>query len=130
MTPSSKEDNPLPEMDVINTPVSQSLDNTSQLDDVDKEVEENYMSGVKLYILIFGLSLAVFLMALDLTILNVAIPLITENFHSTADIGWYVSGYLLTMCSFTPLGGKLYSNFSLKVRSPMTLQLIRHEMLT
>ncbi|KAF2683133.1 MFS general substrate transporter [Lentithecium fluviatile CBS 122367] len=72
------------------------------------------MSGVKLYILIFGLGLAVFLMALDMTILVVAIPLITEKFQSTADIGWYMSGYLLTLCSFQPLSGKLYSNFSLK----------------
>jgi MFS family permease len=49
--------------------------------------------------------------------LNVAIPSITEKFHSTADIGWYSSGYLSTLCSFQPLSGKLYSNFSLKVRS-------------
>jgi hypothetical protein len=38
----------------------------SPSDDVSKEVEDNYMTGIKLYILVFGLSLAVFLMALDM----------------------------------------------------------------
>ncbi|KAF1951583.1 MFS general substrate transporter [Byssothecium circinans] len=72
------------------------------------------MSGVKLYILVFSLSLAVLLMALDMSILVTAIPLITEKFQSTADIGWYMSGYFLTLCSLQPLSGKLYANFSLK----------------
>jgi hypothetical protein len=124
-----------------------SLEDASQSADFDKEAQENYMSGFRLYILIFGLGLAVFLMALDMTILVVAIPLITEKFQSTADIGWYMyvtvfyklhmdcgdflyqgvssvkvadsidrSGYLLTLCAFQPLSGKIYSNFSLKVR--------------
>jgi MFS family permease len=73
------------------------------------------MSGAKLYVLILGLSLACFLMALDMSIITVAIPVITEKFHSTADIGWYVSAYLLSVCSLQPLSGKLYANFSLKV---------------
>ncbi|KAF2634078.1 MFS general substrate transporter [Massarina eburnea CBS 473.64] len=76
--------------------------------------EEYFMSGIKLYILVISLSLAVLLMALDMSILVTAIPLITEKFQSTADIGWYVSGYLLTLCSLQPLSGKLYANFSLK----------------
>ncbi|KAF2260069.1 MFS general substrate transporter [Lojkania enalia] len=72
------------------------------------------MSGTKLHILIFGLGIAVFLMALDMSILTTAIPEITAKFQSTEDIGWYVSGYLLTVCSLQPLSGKLYANFSLK----------------
>ncbi|KAF2871405.1 major facilitator superfamily domain-containing protein [Massariosphaeria phaeospora] len=72
------------------------------------------MSGAKLHILIFGLGLAVFVMALDMSILVTAIPTITEKFHSVADIGWYMSGYLLTLCSLQPLSGKLYANFPLK----------------
>jgi hypothetical protein len=116
MPRSLKEDNHVQEKGVAGTHSNGSLDNVSELNGLNKETEGNYMSGVKLYILIFGLGLAVFLMALDMTILTVAIPLITEKFQSTADIGWYISGYLLTLCSFQPLSGKLYSNFSLKVR--------------
>jgi hypothetical protein len=55
------------------------------------------LSGAKLYIIIFGLSLAVFLMALDMSILATAIPLITEKFQSTEDIGWYFSAYSLSL---------------------------------
>ncbi|CAI6342461.1 unnamed protein product [Periconia digitata] len=77
--------------------------------------EENYhMSGLKLYVLVAGLSLSTLLMSLDMSIMTTAIPLITEKFQSTADIGWYMSGYMLTLCSMQPLGGKLYANFSLK----------------
>lgn len=80
-----------------------------------EEDEDHFMSGAKLHLLILGLSLACFLMALDMAIITVAIPEITEKFQSTQDIGWYVSAYLLTLCSLQPLSGKLYSNFSLKV---------------
>ncbi|KAJ4372060.1 hypothetical protein N0V83_003833 [Neocucurbitaria cava] len=57
----------------------------------DEAVENYELTGAKLHILVFGLGLAVFLMALDMSILTTAIPLITEKFHSTADIGWYWS---------------------------------------
>ncbi|PVI02421.1 MFS general substrate transporter [Periconia macrospinosa] len=72
------------------------------------------MTGVKLYLLVFGLSLAVLLMSLDMSIMTTAIPYITEKFQSTADIGWYMSGYMLTLCAIQPLSGKIYANFSLK----------------
>jgi hypothetical protein len=58
---------------------------------------EHYMSGAKLNILVFALGLALFIMALDMSILTTAIPMITEKFNSTADIGWYMSSYLLTL---------------------------------
>jgi len=115
MPPSFKEDDHAQEKGAFESHVDGPSEDISNPDDLDKEAEENYMSGIKLYILIVGLGLAVFLMGLDMTILTVAIPLITEKFQSTADIGWYVSAYLLTLCSFQPLSGKLYTNFSLKV---------------
>ncbi|KAF2175721.1 MFS general substrate transporter [Zopfia rhizophila CBS 207.26] len=80
----------------------------------DDKAEDHSMSDLKLHILIFGLAIAVFLMALDTSVITTAIPVITEKFHSTEDIGWYGSSYLLTICSLQPLGGKLYANFSLK----------------
>ncbi|KAH7130238.1 major facilitator superfamily-domain-containing protein [Dendryphion nanum] len=78
------------------------------------EHSDQFMSGIKLYTLVFGLGLAVFLMALDMSIIVTAIPIITEKFNSTKDIGWYMSAYLLAICSLQPLSGKLYANFSLK----------------
>ena len=66
-------------------------------DDNDKAVEDCSLSGAKLHILIVGLALAVFLMALDMSIITTAIPLITEKFQATEDIGWYFSAYSLSL---------------------------------
>ncbi|RYP24669.1 hypothetical protein DL765_000396 [Monosporascus sp. GIB2] len=43
-----------------------------------------------------------------------AIPQITEEFNSLADVGWYGSAYLLTCCAFQLLFGKLYTLYSVK----------------
>jgi hypothetical protein len=42
-------------------------------------------------VIIVALCLAVFLVALDQTIIATAIPRITDHFHSVQDIGWYGS---------------------------------------
>lgn len=56
-----------------------------------------------------GLFLVLFLVALDRLIIGVAIPRITDEFHSLGDVGWYGSAYLLTSCAFTLLMGKIYT---------------------
>jgi EmrB/QacA subfamily drug resistance transporter len=56
-----------------------------------------------------GLLLVLFLIALDRLIIGVAIPSITDEFHSLGDVGWYGSAYLLTSCSFMLLMGKVYT---------------------
>lgn len=71
-------------------------------DDLNNGIDDYTLSGAKLYIIIFGLGLAVFLMALDMSILTTAIPLITEKFHSTTDIGWYISAYTLSLLVMKP----------------------------
>ncbi|KAE8400802.1 major facilitator superfamily domain-containing protein [Aspergillus pseudonomiae] len=74
----------------------------------------SHISGMKLYLIVLSLLLAVFCVALDNTILSVAIPRITDEFHRLNDIGWYASAYLLTTCAFQLLYGKLYALFSTK----------------
>lgn len=61
-----------------------------------------------------AMALAVFLFALDETIIATAIPKITDQFHSLDDVGWYGSAYLLTMCCFQLHYGKFYKLFSTK----------------
>lgn len=58
--------------------------------------------------------LTAFLIALDRLIIGVAVPSITDQFHSLGDVGWYGSAYLLTSCSFMLVGGKLYTLFDPK----------------
>lgn len=49
-----------------------------------------YPTGLRLIAIIAALCLAVFLCALDQTILATATPKITDRFHSVDDIGWQV----------------------------------------
>ncbi len=50
----------------------------------------------------------------DRTILGTAIPKITDDFHSINDVGWYASSYLLTMCAFQLIYGRIYTFYSPK----------------
>ncbi|KAK1063389.1 hypothetical protein LTR74_009546 [Friedmanniomyces endolithicus] len=90
-------------------------------------------------IVMIAILLAVFLIALDRTIIATAIPKITDEFHSLNDIGWYVhtislnldsstetpantrlvndrygSAFMLTTCGFQLLLGRVYTFYSPK----------------
>lgn len=78
--------------------------------------EDFELTGLPLALVIFGLALAIFLMSLDSSIIATAIPRITSQFNSTSDIGWYGSAYSFAMCALQPIAGKLFANFSIKVR--------------
>ncbi|KAF4624131.1 hypothetical protein G7Y89_g14042 [Cudoniella acicularis] len=78
------------------------------------EREEEYPTGAKLAMIMISLFLAIFLVALDRTIIATAIPQITNDFDSLDDIGWYGSTYMLTSCAFQLLFGKLYTFYSMK----------------
>ncbi|KAI9754653.1 MAG: hypothetical protein M4579_004616 [Chaenotheca gracillima] len=81
-----------------------------------EEVEDtsNYPHGVQLVLLTFGLAMAIFVVALDNTIIATAIPKITTVFNSLGDVGWYGSSYLLTTTSLQPSFGKIYAFFDVK----------------
>ncbi|KAJ7729391.1 putative MFS multidrug transporter [Mycena maculata] len=76
--------------------------------------EPEYPTGLKLGLISLAMLLTMFVVALDNTIIAVAIPKITDQFHSLDDIGWYGSVYLLTTASFQLLFRRLYSFLSLK----------------
>lgn len=50
------------------------------------EEETEYPEGFKLWVILSALCLAVFLVALDQTIISTAIPVITDHFNSIRDI--------------------------------------------
>ncbi|KAF7564117.1 hypothetical protein G7046_g60 [Stylonectria norvegica] len=78
------------------------------------DVEFEYIMGWKLVSLMLSITLAAFLMLLDMSIIVTAIPKITTHFHSLEDIGWYGSSYNLASAALQPLSGKLYTYFSSK----------------
>jgi len=61
-----------------------------------------------------GVYLSMFLVALDRTIIGTAIPKITDDFHSINDVGWYASAYLITLCAFQLIYGRIYTFYSPK----------------
>ncbi|KAL8341166.1 hypothetical protein RB598_003211 [Gaeumannomyces tritici] len=64
--------------------------------------------------ILISLMLAVFLFALDLTILANAVPAITSTFHSLAHVPWYGSAFFLTSAPAQCAYGKVYSHFDHK----------------
>ncbi|KAF7945096.1 hypothetical protein EAE96_009876 [Botrytis aclada] len=80
--------------------------------ELDAEIE--YPGTLALTILTIGLCLSVLLISLDRTIITTAIPYISGEFRSYADVGWYGSAYLLTACAFQPMYGRIFTIFSIK----------------
>ncbi|KAF7902566.1 hypothetical protein EAF00_002469 [Botryotinia globosa] len=98
---------------------SKSSSNREKIDKLEarnsfSQKEPVYPEGLKLVTIILALCLAIFLVALDQTIISTAIPQITDHFKSTGDIGWYGSSYLLTKAALQPSFGRIYLIFSIK----------------
>ncbi|RDW77375.1 hypothetical protein BP6252_05428 [Coleophoma cylindrospora] len=91
-----------------------------------------YPTGTKFAVVAMALGLTLVITGLDFSILATAIPTITQEFKTTADIGWYVAAFRLSFASvqflfvnferplqpssvLSILQGKLYQNFSLKI---------------
>ncbi|KAI3398901.1 hypothetical protein diail_8410 [Diaporthe ilicicola] len=65
----------------------------------------------KTLLIISGLFMGVFLVALDQTIIGTAIPKITDEFKTIQDVGWYGSAYFLTSTALQPSYGRIYKSF-------------------
>lgn len=65
-----------------------------------------YPTGPKVYVTLACLYTAFFLNGLDLTIVAVCVPRLTDYFKTLDDIGWYSAAYGLMAAAFTFLCGK------------------------
>lgn len=81
-----------------------------------EEQEEDHFKPktFKFWMILFSNFLALFLVALDRTIVATAVPRITDEFHSLGDIGWYGSAYMLTTSASQLLFGRIYKFYSMK----------------
>lgn len=68
----------------------------------------------KFWLTLLANFLAMFLVALDRTIVATAIPRITDDFRSLGDIGWYGSAYMLTTAASQLVFGRLYKHYNMK----------------
>ena len=73
-----------------------------------------YPTKGRLLIILLCLVLGTFLVAVDTTIISVAIPTISTDFKALNDVGWYGSVYLMTLTAFQPTMGTVYKNFDPK----------------
>ncbi|TVY82046.1 Efflux pump roqT, partial [Lachnellula suecica] len=76
--------------------------------------EPRYPGPLKLLVILAGVSVSCFLVALDRTIVANAIPRITDDFDSPDDVGWYASAYLISSCAFQPVYGQIYTHFNIR----------------
>ena len=77
-------------------------------------IELNYPTGTKFWFTIIALCVVLILGGLDANIVATAVPSITNDFHTVADIGWYASSFRLCSCAFQFGFAKLYKLFSIK----------------
>ncbi|MCJ1393362.1 hypothetical protein MMC18_006235 [Xylographa bjoerkii] len=73
-----------------------------------------YPRGLRLVIIMASLMLGTTLMSLDTTIISVATPQISTEFHALDDVGWYGAAYGMTLCATTPVASNFYKYFNPK----------------
>ncbi|KAI1634975.1 major facilitator superfamily domain-containing protein [Biscogniauxia mediterranea] len=79
------------------------------------EAEKRFQpKTLQFWSIIVSIFLALFLVALDRTIIGTATPQITQEFHSLGDIGWYGSAYQLTTAASQLLFGRIYRFYEVK----------------
>src|SRR5476651_1746731 len=69
--------------------------------------EPRQLTHPEIRAIVLGIMLAMFLGALDQTIVATALPTIGRHFSNLGDLAWVVTAYLLTAAAVTPLYGKL-----------------------
>ncbi|KAK8087650.1 major facilitator superfamily domain-containing protein [Apiospora hydei] len=79
-----------------------------------KHDANDYVTGIKLVTIVASVALACFLMCVDTMVISTAIPRITDDFKSLADVGWYASAYQFGSAAPQPLTGKIYTHFNTK----------------
>ncbi|KAK6504813.1 hypothetical protein TWF481_006751 [Arthrobotrys musiformis] len=75
---------------------------------------DDYPQGMKRFVIVLALILAIFLASLDMTIVATAIPRITDEFHGLDKVSWYGSAFFMTNGGFQSSWGKAYKYFPLK----------------
>jgi MFS family permease len=78
------------------------------------EDESQYPTGLPFFLILVSGALVLILTNMNASIVSVAVPAITNHFHTVQDVGWYSAAFRLSSCSFQFMFGKLYKIFSVK----------------
>ncbi|KAL9018649.1 MAG: hypothetical protein Q9185_004060 [Variospora sp. 1 TL-2023] len=85
-----------------------------QHEEKERQDESQYPTGLKLIFIMASLMLGTTIMSLDTTIISVATPKISTQFHALDDVGWYGAAYLMTLTAITPVAANFYKYFNPK----------------
>lgn len=81
----------------------------------EENIEKQYeRPRYKIALIMLSLCLAVFMAALDITIVTTALPTISADFHSSSGYTWIGSAYLLATAASTLIWGKMSDVFGRK----------------
>ena len=79
----------------------ESLDLESPPDETSTaEGETHYPIGTKFWLIMLSIGLVLIIATMDASIVAVAVPSMTDHWHTVADVGWYSAAYRLCQCSF------------------------------
>lgn len=97
-----------PAAEHTNSPIDEKADEKAKRPDLARTSSRaDDFSKLRIGVIMFSLCMALFLSALDVTIITTALPTIAQDFHaSSAGYTWVGSAYLLANASATPLWGK------------------------
>ncbi|KAF8850830.1 MFS gliotoxin efflux transporter glia [Acephala macrosclerotiorum] len=76
--------------------------------------ESEYATGLRLFLIMFTISMSTLLVGLEVGIISTAIPVITDKFRRLNDVGWYGSATFLLVGASSPLFGKIYKYLNVK----------------
>lgn len=83
-------------------------------DGVEAVPAPDYATGLRLFLIMFTLSMSGLLTALEIGIISTAIPAITDEFHALDDVGWYGSATFLLTATTSAMWGKAYKYLNVK----------------
>lgn len=78
------------------------------------EDETTYPTGIRFWLIMLCNAMVLAFIGLDMSIVATAVPAITDEFHTVADVGWYSSAFRLCACSFAFMFGRIYTLFPLR----------------
>ena len=84
------------------TLVNDKGDHAEPMSGVQDTNDGHYLTFWRLGLVTASLYLGTLLVAIDTTIISVAIPRISSSFLALDDVGWYGSGYLLNVTACQP----------------------------
>ncbi|PVH92707.1 MFS general substrate transporter [Periconia macrospinosa] len=70
---------------------------------------------VRLFTLVLGMALALFICAFDGSVIPTLLPTLAKDFKTVQDTGWYGSAFLFAMGAAQPALGKIYGEFSVRI---------------